>query len=132
MFYGATLERAGRSDEAADQYRRAIALPPEADTLTLKEAHRYLDPLAVPQTVHPQLNLIYICNGEKLVLENCNIRDTSDTTNCLVQHPDRPTHNGLVAYANETRGTLKKLIPTCQQPSVRGVVPTPSATAKTK
>ena len=97
-----------------------------------KEAHRYLDPLAVPQTVHLQLIVIYICNGEKLVLENCNIRDTSDTTNCLVQHPDRPTHNGLVAYTNETRGTLKKLIPTCQQPSVRGVVPTPSATAKTK
>ena len=33
MFYGATLERAGRSDEATDQYRRAVALPPEADTL---------------------------------------------------------------------------------------------------
>lgn len=130
MFYGVTLERAGRSDEAADQYRRAIALHPEADTL--KEAHRYLDSLAVPPTVHLQLNVIYICNGEKLVLENCNIRDTSDSSNCLVQHPDRPTHNGLVAYTNETRGMLNKLVPTCQQPSARGVVPTPSATAKTK
>ena len=33
-------------------------------------------------------NVPYICNGEHLVIENCNIRDTSDTSTCLVGHPD--------------------------------------------
>jgi hypothetical protein len=64
-----------------------------------------------------QTGVTYVCNGERMLIENCNMRDLSDNTNCLVQHPDRPPHNGFVAYTNETRGTLKKLIPTCKQPS---------------
>jgi hypothetical protein len=35
----------------------------------------------------------------------------------MVAHPDRPQHNGFMAYTTETRGALKKLLPTCQQPS---------------
>jgi hypothetical protein len=64
-----------------------------------------------------QTNVTYLCNGERMVVESCNIRDTSDTSTCMVQHPDRPLHNGFAAYTNETRGALKKLIPTCKQPS---------------
>jgi len=64
-----------------------------------------------------QTNVTYVCNGERMLIESCNMRDTSDTSSCMVQHPDRPQHNGFVAYTNETRGTLKKLIPTCKQPS---------------
>jgi hypothetical protein len=64
-----------------------------------------------------QTNVTYICNGERMLVESCNMRDTSDTSSCMVQHPDRPLHNGFVAYTNETRGALKKLIPTCTQPS---------------
>jgi hypothetical protein len=35
----------------------------------------------------------------------------------MVAHPDRPQHNGFMNYTTETRGALKKLLPTCQQPS---------------
>jgi hypothetical protein len=67
------------------------------------------------------LNLTYVCNGERIYVESCNIRDLSDTSTCMVGHPDRPTHNGIMAYTNETRGTLKKLFPTCQQPTAQEV-----------
>ncbi len=64
-----------------------------------------------------KLNVTYVCAGERLYVENCNIRDLSDTSTCMVAHPDRPQHNGFMAYTTETRGALKKLLPTCQQPS---------------
>ncbi len=66
-----------------------------------------------------KLNVTYVCNGERIYVENCNIRDVSDTSTCMVAHPDRPTHNGIMAYTNETRGTLKKLLPTCTQPTAK-------------
>jgi len=66
-----------------------------------------------------KLNVTYVCNGERMYVESCNIRDLSDTSSCMVGHPDRPTRNGIMAYTNETRGTLKKLLPTCQQPSAK-------------
>ncbi|MGA1983518.1 MAG: hypothetical protein ABSG84_13760 [Acidobacteriaceae bacterium] len=64
-----------------------------------------------------KLNVTYVCNGERIYVESCNIRDTSDTSTCQVAHPDRPQHNGFMAYTSETRGTLKKLFPTCTQPT---------------
>ncbi len=64
-----------------------------------------------------QTGVTYVCNGERVLIESCNMRDLSDNASCMVQHPDRPLHNGFVAYTNETRGSLKKLIPTCKQPS---------------
>ena len=64
-----------------------------------------------------QLGVTYTCSGERLYLENCNIRDLSDSSTCMVAHPDRPQHNGFMAYTTETRGALKKLLPTCEQPS---------------
>lgn len=68
-----------------------------------------------------QTGVTYLCNGERMLIESCNMRDVSDTSSCLVQHPDRPLHNGFVAYTNETRGTLNKLVPTCKQPSAADV-----------
>ena len=64
-----------------------------------------------------QLGATFVCNGERIYVENCNIRDTSDTSTCMVAHPDRPQKNGLMVYTYETRGSLKKLFPTCKQPS---------------
>ncbi len=64
-----------------------------------------------------QLGVTYTCGGDRLYLESCNIRDLSDTSTCMVAHPDRPKHNGFMAYTTETRGALKKLLPTCTQPS---------------
>jgi hypothetical protein len=66
-----------------------------------------------------KLNVTYVCNGERIYVESCNIRDVSDTSTCMVGHPDRPTHNGIMAYTNETRGALKKLFPTCTQPTAK-------------
>src|ERR1700721_1739248 len=64
-----------------------------------------------------KLNVTYVCNGERMYIESCNIRDLSDTSTCMVAHPYRPQHNGFMAYTTETRGALKKLLPTCTQPT---------------
>jgi len=66
-----------------------------------------------------KLNVTYVCNNERLYVESCNIRDTSDASTCQVAHPDRPQHNGFMAYTTETRGALKQLLPTCKQPTAQ-------------
>ena len=63
----------------------------------------------------------YVCNGERVYIESCNMRDVSDASTCMVAHPDRPQHNGLMAYTTETRGKLKALFPTCKPPSAAEV-----------
>src|SRR5271165_67156 len=68
-----------------------------------------------------QKNVVYVCNGEKLVIDSCNMRDTSDTSTCMVGHPDTILPNGLMKYTYETRGALKTLLPTCKQPSAEQV-----------
>ena len=65
------------------------------------------------------IGVTYVCSGEHLFVENCNIRDTSDTSKCMVGHPDTVLPNGLMKYTYETRGDLKKLLPTCKQPSAQ-------------
>src|SRR5258708_7631050 len=55
----------------------------------------------------------YVCSGERLVVDSCNMRDTSDTSTCMVGHPDHVLANGVMKYTTETRGALKKLLPTC-------------------
>jgi hypothetical protein len=64
-----------------------------------------------------QKHVVYVCNGEKIMIDSCNIRDTSDSSTCMVGHPDTILPNGLMKYTYETRGALKKLLPTCKQPS---------------
>jgi len=64
-----------------------------------------------------QLHVTYVCNGERLFIENCNMQNLSDSANCFVGHPDTILSNGMMKYTNETRGSLKKLLPTCKQPS---------------
>jgi hypothetical protein len=68
-----------------------------------------------------QTHVTYVCNGEHLFVESCNVRDLSDNSTCMVAHPDKMKPNGFPTYTNETRGTLKKLLPTCQQPSAKAV-----------
>jgi len=65
------------------------------------------------------VGVTYVCNGERLYIENCNIRDTSDSSKCMVGHPDTVLANGLMKYTYETRGDLKKLLPTCKQPTAQ-------------
>jgi hypothetical protein len=71
-----------------------------------------------------QTNVTYVCNGERIVIDSCNIRDTSDTSRCMVGHPDTVLPNGLMKYTSETRGDLKKLLPTCKQPSAAEIART--------
>src|SRR5450755_3946988 len=68
-----------------------------------------------------QTGVTYVCNGERMEIESCNMQNLSDLASCLVAHPDRPLHNGFMAYTNETRGSLKKLVLTCKQPSTQEV-----------
>src|ERR1700733_14176904 len=75
--------------------------------------------LAAAQDLTP--GLTYVCNGEKMFIENCNMRNLSDNANCMVGHPDHVNPNGLMQYTNMTRGALKKLFPTCTQPSAKQV-----------
>src|SRR5271169_3213355 len=64
-----------------------------------------------------QKNVPYVCNGDRIVIDSCNMRDLSDTSTCMVGHPDIVLSNGLMKYTTETRGALKKLLPTCKQPT---------------
>ncbi len=64
-----------------------------------------------------QTKVTYVCNGERIVIDSCNMRDLSDTSKCMVGHPDTILSNSLMKYTYETRGDLKKLLPTCEQPS---------------
>jgi hypothetical protein len=71
--------------------------------------------MASAQDIEP--GVTYVCNGERLMIDSCNIRDTSDTSQCFIGHPDTILPNGLMKYTYETRGDLKKLLPTCKQPT---------------
>ena len=75
---------------------------------------------AVPASAQDiPIGATYVCSGEHIYIENCNIRDTSDTSTCMVAHPDKLLSNGMNSYTYATRGALKKLLPTCTQPSAK-------------
>lgn len=80
----------------------------------------FASPAALAQNDIP-IGATYVCNGEHIYVENCNIRDTSDNGTCMVAHPDHLTPTGLNSYTYVKRADLKKLLPTCQQPSARQV-----------
>src|SRR5277367_2230733 len=63
----------------------------------------------------------YVCGDGRVYIENCNIRDLSDAGTCFVGHPDHILANGMMAYTTETRAALKKLLPTCKQPSAEEI-----------
>jgi len=65
------------------------------------------------------IGVTYVCSGEHIYIENCNQRDTSDTSTCMVAHPDKLLPNGMNSYTYATRAALKKLLPTCTQPSAK-------------
>jgi len=65
------------------------------------------------------LGVTYICSGEHIYIESCNIRDLSDNATCMVAHPDKLLSNGMNSYTSVTRGALKKLLPTCTPPSAK-------------
>jgi hypothetical protein len=74
--------------------------------------------LAIAQDKDLLEGVTYVCNGERMFIENCN-PNPSDTASCMVGHPDHVMANGLMQYTNMTRGALKKLFPTCTQPTAK-------------
>jgi hypothetical protein len=66
-----------------------------------------------------KLGVTYVCNGEHIWVDSCNIRDLSDTATCMVEHPDHVNAGGIAAITSETRGSLKQKLPTCTQPSAK-------------
>ena len=66
-----------------------------------------------------KLGVTYICNGEHIWVDSCNIRDLSDTATCMVEHPDHVNAGGIAAITSETRGSLKKKLATCTQPTAK-------------
>jgi hypothetical protein len=67
------------------------------------------------------LHVTYVCSGEHIYVDSCNMRDTSDTSTCMVVHSDHINVNGIPTASYETRATLKKLLPTCTQPSAAAI-----------
>jgi hypothetical protein len=67
------------------------------------------------------IGVTYVCSGEHIYVEGCNIRDTSDISTCMVAHPDHLTKTGLNSYTTMTRGALKKLLPSCTQPTAQQI-----------
>ena len=79
--------------------------------------------LRFPGTLSAQeipLNVTYVCGGERVYVYGCDIRDLSDNAWCSMGHPDK-LKDGMETYTNTTRGALKKLLPTCAQPSAAEV-----------
>ena len=87
----------------------------------LSQAHRLalltILAAAVSSAQDLKIHVTYVCSGERIFLDSCNMQNTSDTSTCMVAHPDKPLHNGFTVYTYETRGNLKKLLPTCTQPT---------------
>lgn len=63
------------------------------------------------------LGVFYVCNGERVVVNACDVNNPSDSGTCQVAYFDRPRRNGYIPVSSETRGTLRKLLATCKQPS---------------
>ena len=68
-----------------------------------------------------QLGATFVCNGERIFVQSCNMQDRSDNGTCMIGHPDKVNANGLMSYSYDTRGNLKKLLPTRKQPSAEEV-----------
>ena len=72
--------------------------------------------LAAAQAQDILIGATYVCDGEHIYIEGCNVRDTSDTSTCMVAHPDHLTPTGLNTYTSMTRGALKSSFPPASNP----------------
>jgi hypothetical protein len=96
----------------------SISAPISVGTLTFALCAVFLTAASACAQDIP-IGATYVCSGERIYIESCNIRDTSDTSTCMVAHPDKLLPNGMNSYTYATRGALKKLLPTCTQPSAK-------------
>jgi len=78
--------------------------------------------LGIPVAISAQTtltNVTYICNGEHIYLEFCD-KSEADTARCTIAHPEK-LYNGGVTYSYDTKVNLRKLLPTCVQPSAEQI-----------
>jgi hypothetical protein len=99
-----------------DSSRRALSALPGFSCMVLLAATCHNLSARAPDI---PIGATYVCNGEHIYIESCNIRDLSDTANCMVAHPDHLTPAGMNSYTYASRGALKKLLPSCQRPSAK-------------
>ena len=62
-----------------------------------------------------QFNVVYLCNGEHIVVEGCALGQSDNPANdCLVQRPDKPRlANGQIQVTPILHTALVKAIQTC-------------------
>jgi hypothetical protein len=78
--------------------------------------------LGIPCAISAQTiltNVTYICSGEHIYFEYCD-KSEADSARCAIAHPDK-LYNGGVTYSYETKGNLRKLLPTCVQPTAEEI-----------
>jgi hypothetical protein len=74
--------------------------------------------LALPAAAEQfTIGVVYVCKGEHVVVTGCDIHDDSDKGYCQAQWNDRTGNGGFPAYTSETRGSMRKLLPTCTPPT---------------
>jgi hypothetical protein len=76
-------------------------------------------PYSAAQEIHQHVT--YVCNGERIYIDGCSIRDLSEQGICNIANRDKLTPTGIETYTYATRADLKKLLPTCQQPSAKSI-----------
>jgi hypothetical protein len=71
------------------------------------------------------LGVTYICSGEHIYIENCNIRDLGDNANCMVAHPDKLLPNGMNSYGGNAPAmvTASGELPQQAQPTALAACP---------
>ena len=52
-----------------------------------------------------QLGATFVCNGERIFVQSCNMQDRSDNASCMIGHPDKVNANGLAYHSAASRET---------------------------
>jgi len=52
-----------------------------------------------------QLGATFVCNGERIFVQSCNMQDRSDNGTCMIGHPDKVNANGLAYHSAASRET---------------------------
>lgn len=74
---------------------------------------------ASAQDIH--LNVYYVCDVGRVMVEGCEIRDTSDKGECFVEYTDKVNANGSPSMKSVPRGELRKYLASCKQPAADSV-----------
>lgn len=74
---------------------------------------------AAAEDIH--LNVYYVCDVGRVMVEGCEIRDTSDKGECFVEYTDKVNANGSPSMKSVPRGELRIYLARCKQPAADSV-----------